>query len=146
MEYQRRVGFLSAGSTGLYARLTVAGHLDLWTRLALVPAAARRRKIAVALERFELAAVTSSRADRLSMGQRQRLRLAMVFLHGPTVLLLDEPWNSLDESGIQLVNAALDQFVRDGGAALLCVPTGHDVELANADRTYTLEAGKLVPA
>jgi ABC-2 type transport system ATP-binding protein len=146
MEYQRRVGFLSAGSTGLYARLTVARHLDLWARLALVPARSRRSRIAAALERFDLHGIGSRRADRLSMGQRQRLRLALAFLHRPSVVLLDEPWNSLDESGIQLVNTAVDEFVGDGGSALLCEPTGHDLALARADRIYTLEAGKLVAA
>ena len=142
-EYQRRVGFVSAGSTGLYARLTVAGHLELWARLALVQASERRRRVAEVLERFELDEIRSQRADRLSMGQRQRLRLAMAFLHRPTLLLLDEPWNSLDESGIQLVSGAIEEAVVDGVSALLCVPTGHDLELASADRVYMLRAGKL---
>jgi ABC-2 type transport system ATP-binding protein len=143
VEYQRRVGLVSAGSIGLYARLTVAGHLELWAKLALVHASERRRRAAEVLMRFGLDEIRSQRADRLSMGQRQRLKLAMAFLHRPALLLLDEPWNSLDESGIQLVGGAMNEFVADGGSALLCMPTGHDLELAGADRVYTLEGGKV---
>ena len=36
-EFQRRIGFLAAGNSGLYARLRVEHHLDLWTRIALMP-------------------------------------------------------------------------------------------------------------
>ena len=49
-EYQRRVGFLSAGSTGVYARVSVAQHLDYWARLALVPAAERSTRVGAALD------------------------------------------------------------------------------------------------
>jgi ABC-type multidrug transport system ATPase subunit len=45
-EFQRRIGFLSATSAGLYGRLTVRDHLRLWSRLAMLPpaVAARCRK------------------------------------------------------------------------------------------------------
>ena len=36
-EFQRRIGFLAAGNSGLYARLKVEHHLDLWSRIALMP-------------------------------------------------------------------------------------------------------------
>src|SRR3954454_7092768 len=94
-EFQRRIGFLAAGSSGLYARLKVEHHLDLWTRLALMPRRERRGAIDEAVETFALAPLWGRRVDRLSMGQRQRLRLALAFTHRPDVVLLDEPVNSL---------------------------------------------------
>ena len=36
-EYQRRIGFLAAGQTGLYARFSVRQHLEYWARIAFVP-------------------------------------------------------------------------------------------------------------
>lgn len=46
-EYQRRIGFLSAGQTGLYARFTVIQHLRYWARIAFVD----RGRRAAAVER-----------------------------------------------------------------------------------------------
>ncbi len=145
-EYQRRVGFLAAGSTGLYARLTVAQHLEYWARLALVPSAERRRRIGAVLERFGLGGIASGRADRISMGQRQRLRLALAFLHGPALVLFDEPWTSLDDEALQLLNDAVTEFATTGGSGIFCAPTGHDLDLIPADCVYALENGRLGPA
>jgi ABC-2 type transport system ATP-binding protein len=142
-EYQGRIGFLSAGSTGVYARVSVAQHFDFWARLALVPPSERSSRVGAALERFELEEVAARRTDRLSMGQRQRLRLAMAFLHGPSLAVLDEPWNSLDDTGIALLNREVKQFADGGGSALLCVPAGHDLDLVPADRVYVLDGGRL---
>jgi ABC-2 type transport system ATP-binding protein len=142
--YQRRIGFLSAGSSGLYARLTVAQHLRYWGRLALMPEPELRSGIDRALERFELAALAGRRVDRLSMGQRQRVTLALAFLHDPALVLFDEPWNSLDGQGIELVNSVVREYAAAGGCGLFCVPSGHDLELVPADRFYELEEGRLV--
>lgn len=141
--YHRRVGLLSAGSTGLYARLTVAQHLDYWARLALVPAAERRRRVAEALTRFELAHIADRRTERTSMGQRQRLRLALALVHGPSLLLLDEPWNSLDAEGIELVDRTIAEFTESGGSALVCIPTGHEPSELPRTTEYRLEGGRL---
>lgn len=141
--FHRRVGFLSAGSTDLYARLTVAQHLDYWARLALVPPSERAERVADALEHFELTELADRRAERTSMGQRQRLRLALALVHGPALLLLDEPWNSLDAEGIELVNRTIGEFTAAGGSALLCIPTGHELDAPPDTTVYRLEAGKL---
>ena len=121
--YHRKVGFLAAGSAGLYARYSVRRHLDYWACLAFVPRRARRAMVASALERFDLGAIADQRADRLSMGQRQRLRLAMVFLHEPRLVLLDEPRNSLDPSGLEVLSDALAELRRRRGAGIWCAPT-----------------------
>ena len=143
--FYRHVGFLSAGSTDLYARLTVAQHLDYWARLALVPPAERADRVADALELFELTGLADRRAERTSMGQRQRLRLALAVVHRPSLLLFDEPWNSLDEEGIELVNRTLAEFTASGGSAVVCIPTGHEVDALPDTTVYRLESGKLEP-
>ena len=107
-----------------------------------MPVDERRPRIAATLERFQLEGIASRRADRLSMGQRQRVRLALAFLHGPALVVLDEPWNSLDERGSRSSTNAVRAFAAGGGSGLFCVPTGHDLELVPADRTYVLERRK----
>ncbi len=121
--YQRRLGFLAAGDRGVYARLTVAQHLRLWSDLALVPARRRAQRIDAMIDEMGLEELRNRRVDRMSMGQRQRVRLAMTFLHEPDVVLLDEPHTSLDESGLERLARQLDAHAARGGAALWCSPS-----------------------
>src|SRR5919109_3222919 len=120
-EFQRRLGFVSAGNSGLYARLKTRNHLELGSRLALVTRRQRDGLIARTREEFALNPLWNKRVDRLSMGQRQRLRLALAFLHQPEVVLLDEPTTSLDEGGIAVMSTALESLKARGGAALVCL-------------------------
>jgi ABC-type multidrug transport system ATPase subunit len=141
--FQRRVGYLSAASAGLYARLTVRDHLRLWSRLALLPRGVRARHQTRTEEAFDLVALADRRVDRLSMGQRQRVRLAGAFLHDPDVVLLDEPANSLDEMGIEILGAELRRVQADGRAAVWCAPVAQRDLLPSA-RCLTLDGGRLV--
>ena len=80
--------------------------------------------------------------DRLSMGQRQRVRLAMAFMHDPTWSLLDEPLNSLDQEGAELLRGRLAAVAGRGGAVIWCAPRIGDE--AGFDRTLLL--GRWAPS
>jgi ABC-2 type transport system ATP-binding protein len=140
--YRRQIGFLSAGDRSLQARMRVRQQLDYWARLAYVPRDRRAELVASSLRRFDLEEFAERRVDRMSMGQRQRIRLAMAFLHEPRVLLLDEPRNSLDEDGYELLGEQIERAGGDGAAVLWCSPRGEDRVLA-CDAGYTLEDGRL---
>jgi ABC-2 type transport system ATP-binding protein len=140
--YQRKIGFLSAGDRGLQARMRVRQQLDYWARLAYVPRGRRVELINVSLERFGLEEFAERRVDRMSMGQRQRIRLAMAFLHEPQVLLLDEPRNSLDDDGYRLLNEQIKQAANRGASILWCSPRGED-RVIECDASYTLIQGHL---
>jgi ABC-type multidrug transport system ATPase subunit len=140
--YLRRVGFLSAGEGGLYHRMSVRRQLEFWVRMQLMPRAARREAIARVVEQFGLGDLVDRRVERMSMGQRQRVRLAMTFLHDPRLILLDEPLNSLDEEGSDRLNAALERTVARGGAVIWCSP-GSDNPTVSFDQRYHLADGAL---
>jgi ABC-2 type transport system ATP-binding protein len=143
-EYQRGVGYVSAAHAGLYARLSVRQHLEFAAKLALMSRADRKIAIEVAINRFELKdLLVAHRVDRLSMGQRQRVRLALGFLHDPKLVLLDEPWNSLDAEGRQMLLGVLTLFATGGGTAVCCSPTGEELG-PHADETYVVGEGKVV--
>ena len=144
-EFQRRAGFVSAGNSGLYARLKVKHHLDLWAKLALVPRARRGAAIARVTRMFALEELLDRRVDRMSMGQRQRLRLALAFLHEPVVVFLDEPGNSLDDEGLAILGSALEELKSAGGAAVACLPA-HWEQLPGFDAGFALDDGRLAPA
>jgi ABC-type multidrug transport system ATPase subunit len=140
--YQQQIGFLSAGDRGLQARMRVRQQLDYWARLAYVPLERRAALVAASLQQFGLEELADKRVDRMSMGQRQRIRLAMAFLHEPRVLLLDEPRNSLDDDGYQLLSAQIEHVTGRGVSVLWCSPRGEDRVLA-CDAGFTLEGGHL---
>lgn len=140
--YRRRLGFLSAGDRGLHARMTVTQHLDYWARLSYVPRDTRKDRVQKGIAAFQLEELARSRVDRISMGQRQRVRLAMAFLHKPDVVLLDEPRNSLDEDGYQVLNDQVLLAAKRGATVLWCSPRGED-RVLSFDASYELQDGRL---
>ena len=143
--YQRQIGFLSAGDRSLQARMRVTQQLDYWARLAYVPRERRQELVDRSLEQFGLEEFAERRVDRMSMGQRQRIRLAMAFLHEPRVVLLDEPRNSLDDEGYALLNKQSELAAERGATILWCSPRGED-RVIDCDASYSLVDGHLEPA
>ena len=92
----------------VYRELTALENLDLYGRLYRVRE--RRERIGMLLERFGLWRVRSERAGSFSRGMLQRLSLCRVLLHEPDLLLLDEPFNALDDSGIELLERELAEL------------------------------------
>lgn len=140
--FHRQIGFLPAATSGLYARMTGRQHLRYWARLAMLDRKESTRAIELAIERFGLEAISDRRTDRLSMGQRQRIRLSMTFMHRPALLLLDEPRNSLDDEGLAVLGRAVDTALGDGAAVIWCSPTGDSI-YAEPTSTLQLSGGTL---
>lgn len=143
VRYQQLVSFLPAGDRGLYARLTVRRQLEFWARIAMVPRERFREAVEQTITAFDLGDLAERRVDRMSMGQRQRLRIAMTFLPEPEVVLLDEPLTSLDSEGEALIQAAVAEVLARDGAVLWCSPSGEHVDMT-FHAHWTLERGSLV--
>jgi ABC-2 type transport system ATP-binding protein len=142
VRYQELVSFLPAGDRGLYARLTVRRQLELCARLAMVPRKRFRQTIDDTILKFDLGELAERRVDRMSMGQRQRLRIAMTFLPAPEIVLLDEPLTSLDHEGSLLLQAAVSDTVARDGTVLWCSPSGEHLDMT-FDERWILEGGRL---
>jgi heme ABC exporter ATP-binding subunit CcmA len=94
------------------------------------------------LERVGLAHRMNDRAAVFSKGMRQRLSIARAIVHSPSVLLLDEPFSSLDQKGIDILSQILTEE-RSKGCAIMIVT--HDIQRisALADRADLLLGGKI---
>jgi ABC-type multidrug transport system ATPase subunit len=143
VRYQQLVSFLPAGDRGLYARLTVRRQLKFWARIAMVAPARVDATVENAIDTFDLRELANRRVDRMSMGQRQRLRIAMTFLPRPQVVLLDEPLTSLDAEGTAVLKTAVEEVLAREGAILWCSPSGEHLEMA-FDARWMIEHGRLV--
>jgi putative ABC transport system ATP-binding protein len=102
-----------------------------------------RRSVRPLLEGLGLGERLTQRADRLSMGERQRVMIARALSNDPKLVLADEPTGSLDSERGAEVLGLLSELCRDRGMAVLLVT--HDPEAAAyADRTWTLRDGELM--
>jgi heme ABC exporter ATP-binding subunit CcmA len=98
------LGYLGHESL-LYGDLSALENLDLYGRLYRVPE--RRERIGMLLERFGIWDVRGDRVASYSRGMTQRLSLCRVLLHEPRLLILDEPFTALDDSGVELLEREL---------------------------------------
>jgi len=111
-----RIGILGHGIS-LYDELSALENLHLFGRLYGL---ADPRKSALAwLERTGLERVRDGLVREFSRGMRQRLAVARAFLHDPSVLLLDEPFTSLDDRAIALLQGLLREAISQGRTVVL---------------------------
>jgi ABC-type multidrug transport system ATPase subunit len=110
-----RIGFL-AHEPLVYRELSALENLDLYGRLYRI--AERRERIGMLLERFGLWEERHTRADSYSRGMLQRLAICRTLLHEPDLLVLDEPFNALDDAGASLLDSEL-QDRRDRSALVV---------------------------
>jgi heme exporter protein A len=125
----------------LYQDLTVAENLRFAARMACITD--DQETIASAIHAVGLGRAADERARSLSSGMQRRVALARLMMRAPKLLLLDEPYNSLDDEGVELVNQ-LVRSTRDAGGATILVT--HDVDRvgALADRVATMDDGMLL--
>src|SRR6185436_2598188 len=105
-----QIGYL-AHEPLVYRELTALENLDLYGRLYHVPE--RRERIGMLLERFGLWEARRERVSAYSRGMTQRLALCRVLLHEPALLVLDEPYTSLEDQGAELLAAQLAELRGD---------------------------------
>lgn len=110
----RRVGVHMDG-LGFETGVTARRHLDIYRLAAGMP----RRRVDDVLEQVDLTAHASTRVRSLSTGMRQRLGLATALIGEPELLVLDEPANGLDPSGVRWLRGFLRTFAAGGGTVLI---------------------------
>jgi ABC-type multidrug transport system ATPase subunit len=140
VETRARVGWVPQRPAH-YARLSARENLELFARLEGVADSAGAAR--ALLERFSLPAEPRPSGD-LSVGNRQRLNVALSLLGDPEALLLDEPTAALDPGQRRRVWDVVGGVRAAGGA--VCFATQNLEELEHADRVVVLLDGRAVEA
>lgn len=135
---RRHLGFVFQ-SFNLVPTLTVAENLALPQELN----GAVDRDLSLSwLERVALADRANSFPDELSGGEQQRVAVARALVHGPRVLLADEPTGNLDQRTGERVLGILQDLCAHSGTTLLVASHSHEVA-SRADRVVDLVNGSL---
>ncbi len=130
-EVRRRIGFISAELQAAYrfpstVRDCIASGFASSIGLTRPLTAGQAKTTARMLKRFALEAYASRPLSTLSYGQLRRTLLARMFVSEPLVLLLDEPFEGLDEQSREIVRAELGAFVASG-TQLVCASHHSDI-------------------
>jgi ABC-type multidrug transport system ATPase subunit len=137
VDARARIGWVPQRAS-LYRKLTARENLALFARLEGEPDVEGAASALIA--EFDLPADVPAGA--LSVGNRQRLNVAIGFLGRPQVLLLDEPTASLDPEHRASLWQDVLKVPADGGA--VCFVTQHQDERERAQRVLELQDGRLV--
>ena len=114
---RRRFGYMPE-ERGLYPAMLVGEQLEYLGRLHGMSAIDAQTATTTWLERLGIADRAVSKVDALSHGNQQRVQLAAALVHGPEVLILDEPLAGLDPSGIDAIGDVLAEQARSGRCVL----------------------------
>ncbi len=87
-----------------------------------------KREIRDTLERVGLSPDMKKPVAKYSLGMRQRLGIAQAIMEDPGVLVLDEPFNGLDQHGVVEIRALLKELKAAGKAILLASHNAQDIE------------------
>ena len=77
-----------------------------------------------------------------SLGMRQRLGIAQAIMENPDILILDEPMNGLDKSGVEDIRKLLLKFRNEGKTILLVSHSTEDIGIL-CDEVYEMDSGRL---
>jgi iron(III) transport system ATP-binding protein len=118
-------------------------HLSVGRNVAFGLAREERRsgRVGELLELVGLAGLARRYPHQLSGGQQQRVALARALASGPEVVLLDEPFSSLDASLRASVRADVHGALRLSGATSILVTHDQDEALSMADQVAILRGG-----
>jgi ABC-2 type transport system ATP-binding protein len=114
---RRRFGYMPE-ERGLYPAMHVAEQVEYLGRLHGMSAHDAESATKMWLERLGVAERADSKVDALSHGNQQRVQLAAALVHGPELLILDEPLAGLDPTGIDAIAEVLAEQARSGCCVL----------------------------
>jgi ABC-2 type transport system ATP-binding protein len=112
-EARRRVGYMPE-ERGLYPKMRVRDQLEYFARLHGLSTHDAQEATTYWTERLGVAERAGDRVEALSLGNQQRVQLAAALVHGPELLVLDEPFSGLDPVGVDALAEVLAEQAANG--------------------------------
>ncbi|GAA4401841.1 ribosome-associated ATPase/putative transporter RbbA [Quisquiliibacterium transsilvanicum] len=142
MATRRRVGYMSQAFS-LYGELSVRQNLELHARLFHVPEPQVPGRVDEMVTRFGLREVLDELPERLPLGVRQRLSLAVAMVHKPELLILDEPTSGVDPVARDEFWRLMVELARRDRVTIF-ISTHFMNEAMRCDRMSMMHAGRVL--
>ena len=139
-EKKARIGYMPE-ERGLYQDVTLERCLLYLASLKDVPDNEARQRLAEYLERFDLAEHKNKKVKELSKGMQQKAQIITTLLHQPELVVIDEPFTSLDPLNVQLVKDLMRDLRQQGVTIIMSTHQMHQVEEL-CDRILLIDAGR----
>jgi iron(III) transport system ATP-binding protein len=141
---RRRTGYVPQEGA-LFPHLSVAGNIAFGLPARTRRTAAGRARVDEMLDLIELPRSAATRQPHeLSGGQQQRVALARALAPEPALVLLDEPFSSLDATLREETGRAVARALRASGATAVLVTHDQGEALSLADQVAVMEAGRVL--
>ena len=142
LQTRRRVGYMTQAFS-LYSELTVRQNLVLHARLFKMPENRIEARVQEMAQRFGLTEIMDALPDALPLGQRQRLSLAVAMIHGPEMLILDEPTSGVDPVARDAFWQIIIELARRDKVTIF-ISTHFMNEAERCDRISLMHAGRVL--
>ena len=142
-ERAKRAMGITPQEAGVFERLTVREHFELFARLKRLSKLEARDAAREVIAELGLRAETNKRVGALSGGQRRRILIGLALLGRPPLLVLDEPTTGLDPSSRRAVWGVIRRAVNAGATVILSTHYMEEAERLS-DRIGVIAAGRLI--
>jgi ABC-2 type transport system ATP-binding protein len=139
---RQRMGYMPE-ERGLYPKMRVRDQLEYFARLHGLSPKDARDSTTYWTERLGVAERSGDRVEQLSLGNQQRVQLAAALVHGPELLVLDEPFSGLDPVGVDVLAEVLAERARGGVPVIF---SSHQLDLVErlCEAVAIINRGRLV--
>ena len=124
---KERIGYLPE-DRGLYQKMKVYDLLHYCAAIKGVPRIEIDSRIEEGINRIDLTGELNQKVQELSKGNQQRIQLLIALLHKPDILVLDEPFTSLDPIGVDRMKQILNEEVERGATVIISTHRMEDAE------------------
>ena len=111
--------------------------------LAMIRNKIGKAEIKEAIRRVGLDPESKKHVGKYSLGMRQRLGLAQALMEDPSILLLDEPMNGLDNEGVEEIRKLILDLKQNGKLIIIASHTREDINLL-CDKVFYMDHGKII--
>jgi ABC-2 type transport system ATP-binding protein len=139
---RRRIGYMPE-ERGLYPKMGAREQVAYFGRLHGMDRAAAERAAESWLDRLGLAERADEAVEKLSLGNQQRVQLALALVHEPELLILDEPFSGVDPVGVDVLSGVLLERARAGVPVVF---SSHQLDLVDrlCDAVAIVAHGRLL--
>lgn len=139
---KRNIGMVFQ-SLALFPHMTAAENVAFGLKMRKVPNAEKEARVRRILDTVGLGKLAGRYPAQMSGGQQQRVALARALVIAPSILILDEPFGSLDRKLRESMQTELYQITRDLGITAIFVTHDQEEALMLSDRIAVMNQGRV---